>query len=64
MRVSIQPAEILPVAGHAGVMFVFTTGPEMQLSRLWRMRREIFGPGLVQVFSCILLLYQGGHRHA
>ncbi|PZU19994.1 MAG: potassium transporter [Shinella sp.] len=47
---------ILPVAELGVVMFLFIIGLEMQPSRLWSMRGEIFGLGLLQVGVCIGLL--------
>jgi CPA2 family monovalent cation:H+ antiporter-2/glutathione-regulated potassium-efflux system protein KefB len=44
---------ILHVAELGVVMFLFIIGLEMEPSRLWGMRREIFGLGLVQVGACI-----------
>ncbi len=55
-RVFTEPAEILHVAELGVVMFLFIIGLEMQPSRLWAMRQEIFGLGLAQVGVCILLL--------
>lgn len=55
-RVFTEPAEILHVAELGVVMFLFIIGLEMQPSRLWGMRKEIFGLGLAQVAVCILLL--------
>ncbi|MDP1555906.1 MAG: monovalent cation:proton antiporter-2 (CPA2) family protein [Hyphomonas sp.] len=55
-RVFTEPAEILHVAELGVVMFLFIIGLEMQPSRLWAMRSEIFGLGLAQVAVCILLL--------
>jgi glutathione-regulated potassium-efflux system protein KefB len=37
-------------------MFLFVIGLEMQPSRLWSLRREIFGLGAAQVVVCGLLL--------
>ena len=37
-------------------MFLFIIGLEMQPSRLWNLRREIFGLGAMQVGVCALLL--------
>lgn len=37
-------------------MFLFIIGLEMRPSRLWGLRREIFGLGIVQVALCALLL--------
>jgi glutathione-regulated potassium-efflux system protein KefB len=56
LRVFTQPASILQVAELGVVMFLFIIGLEMQPSRLWGMRRQIFGLGLVQVIVCALLL--------
>ncbi|MFN7163551.1 MAG: monovalent cation:proton antiporter-2 (CPA2) family protein [Hyphomonas sp.] len=55
-RVFTEPAEILHVAELGVVMFLFIIGLEMQPSRLWAMRQDIFGLGLAQVAVCILLL--------
>lgn len=56
LGVFTQPASILRVAELGVVMFLFIIGLEMQPSRLWGMRRQIFGLGLVQVLACALLL--------
>lgn len=50
------PESILQVAELGVVMFLFIIGLEMQPSRLWGLRRQIFGLGLVQVIVCALLL--------
>jgi glutathione-regulated potassium-efflux system protein KefB len=47
---------ILHVAELGVVMFLFIIGLEMEPSRLWGMRREIFGLGMLQVGVCALLL--------
>ena len=47
---------ILHVAELGVVMFLFIIGLEMQPSRLWSLRREIFGLGAMQVGVCALLL--------
>ncbi|MGH6808041.1 MAG: monovalent cation:proton antiporter-2 (CPA2) family protein, partial [Ensifer adhaerens] len=44
-----DPASILHVAELGVVMFLFIIGLEMRPSRLWGLRREIFGLGVVQV---------------
>ncbi len=44
-----HPETILHVAELGVVMFLFIIGLEMQPSRLWRARRQIFGLGLAQV---------------
>jgi len=47
---------ILHVAELGVVMFLFVIGLEMQPTRLWAMRKQIFGLGLVQVAACGALL--------
>jgi glutathione-regulated potassium-efflux system protein KefB len=47
---------ILHVAELGVVMFLFIIGLEMEPSRLWSMRGEIFGLGLAQVALCSALL--------
>jgi glutathione-regulated potassium-efflux system protein KefB len=51
---------ILHVAELGVVLFLFVIGLEMQPSRLWSMRKEIFGLGLAQVGVCMLLLWTVG----
>ncbi|QIB35580.1 monovalent cation:proton antiporter-2 (CPA2) family protein [Ancylobacter pratisalsi] len=51
-----DPQAIIHVAELGVVMFLFVIGLEMQPSRLWSMRGEIFGLGLAQVVACIGLL--------
>ncbi|QOG07398.1 cation:proton antiporter [Aureimonas sp. OT7] len=51
-----DPQSILHVAELGVVMFLFIIGLEMQPSRLWSMRGEIFGLGLAQVGLCIGML--------
>lgn len=51
-----DPKLILHIAELGVVMFLFVIGLEMRPSRLWSMKGEIFGLGLVQVATCILLL--------
>ncbi|WP_448785218.1 monovalent cation:proton antiporter-2 (CPA2) family protein [Brucella intermedia] len=51
-----DPQSILHVAELGVVMFLFIIGLEMQPSRLWSMRQEIFGLGLVQVGMAIAVL--------
>jgi glutathione-regulated potassium-efflux system protein KefB len=55
-----DPMSILHVAELGVVMFLFIIGLEMQPSRLWSMRRDIFGLGLVQVLACMALLWTVG----
>lgn len=47
-----NPEAILHVAELGVVMFLFVIGLEMQPSRLWHLRRDIFGLGAVQVTLC------------
>ena len=47
---------IIHVAELGVVLFLFIIGLEMQPSRLWSMRGEIFGLGLVQVILAIFVL--------
>lgn len=56
LRVFTEPASILQMAELGVVMFLFIIGLEMQPSRLWGLRKQIFGLGLVQVIGCALLL--------
>ena len=51
-----NPDAILHVAELGVVMFLFIIGLEMQPSRLWGLRRQIFGLGTLQVGLCALLL--------
>src|SRR6201988_1511931 len=56
LRLFTDPQAILHVAELGVVMFLFIIGLEMQPSRLWSLRREIFGLGVAQVVSCGALL--------
>ena len=51
-----DPQAILHVAELGVVMFLFIIGLEMQPSRLWGLRRQIFGLGVAQVGLCGTLL--------
>lgn len=51
-----DPMAILHVAELGVVMFLFIIGLEMEPSKLWSMRRDIFGLGLAQVLVCIAVL--------
>lgn len=53
-------ADIIHVAELGVVMFLFVIGLEMQPSRLWSLRRDILGLGLVQVLICGGLLTYAG----
>ncbi len=51
-----NPQAILHIAELGVVMFLFVIGLEMQPSRLWSLRAEIFGLGAAQVVFCGALL--------
>src|SRR5512147_253618 len=51
-----DPQAILHVAELGVVLFLFLIGLETQPSRLWALRRQIFGLGAAQVAACGLLL--------
>jgi glutathione-regulated potassium-efflux system protein KefB len=51
-----DPQAILHVAELGVVMFLFLIGLEMRPAKLWALRAEIFGLGLVQVLVCGVLL--------
>ncbi len=51
-----DPQAVLHIAELGVVMFLFVIGLEMQPSRLWALRRQIFGLGAVQVTVCGALL--------
>ena len=56
LRIFSESESILHVAELGVVMFLFIIGLEMQPSRLWGLRREIFGLGALQVGVCAVLL--------
>lgn len=60
LRIFSESEAILHVAELGVVMFLFIIGLEMQPSRLWGLRREIFGLGALQVGVCALLLTSVG----
>ena len=62
LRLFTDAQAILHVAELGVVMFLFIIGLEMQPSKLWGMRREIFGLGLAQVAICAAML--GGIAYA
>ncbi len=51
-----DPGAVLHVAEFGVVMFLFLIGLEMRPAKLWTMRRDIFGLGLIQVLVCGALL--------
>jgi glutathione-regulated potassium-efflux system protein KefB len=52
LRVVSDPEAILHAAELGVVMFLFIIGLEMEPSRLWALRRQIFGLGVTQVVIC------------
>ncbi len=60
LKLFSDPASILHVAELGVVMFLFIIGLEMRPSRLWSLRREIFGLGVLHVAVCSFLLTMVG----
>ena len=56
LRVFNDPEAILSVAELGVVMLLFIIGLELKPSRLWSLKRDIFGLGLAQVLVCTALL--------
>lgn len=51
-----DPASVLHLAELGVVMFLFIIGLEMEPAKLWALRRQIFGLGVIQVGTCGALL--------
>ena len=51
-----DPESVLTTAELGVVMFLFIIGLEMEPSKLWALRKQIFGLGVIQVLSCGALL--------
>ncbi len=51
-----DPAAILAAAELGVVMFLFIIGLEMEPAKLWALRKQIFGLGVIQVVGCAALL--------
>jgi glutathione-regulated potassium-efflux system protein KefB len=60
LKLVSDPQAILHIAELGVVMFLFVIGLEMQPSRLWNMRKDIFGLGALQVCACIVTLMAVG----
>ncbi|MDP9838113.1 glutathione-regulated potassium-efflux system protein KefB [Neorhizobium huautlense] len=60
LKLVSDPQAILHIAELGVVMFLFIIGLEMQPSRLWNMRKDIFGLGALQVLGCIAALMAVG----
>ncbi|KFC66427.1 Glutathione-regulated potassium-efflux system protein KefB [Devosia sp. LC5] len=56
LEVINDPASVLHLAELGVVMFLFIIGLEMEPSRLWSLRKQIFGLGVIQVAVCGALL--------
>ena len=56
LRFVVAPEAILHVSELGVVMYLFIVGLEMEPSRLWSLRKQIFGLGLAQVALCGALL--------
>jgi len=52
LKLVSDPRTILEAAQFGVVMFLFIIGLEMEPSRLWSLRKQIFGLGLIQVVAC------------
>lgn len=51
-----DPTSVLHLAELGVVMFLFIIGLEMEPSKLWALRKQIFGLGVIQVAGCGILL--------
>ena len=47
-----DPESVLTTAELGVVMFLFIIGLEMEPSKLWALRKQIFGLGVIQVAGC------------
>ena len=56
LALSSEPQAILHFAELGVVMFLFVVGLEMRPAHLWSLRRQIFGLGALQIFTCTLAL--------
>lgn len=55
-RFSEHPEELLHFSEFGVVLFLFVIGLELKPSELWKMRKAIFGLGLLQVLGCGLVI--------
>src|SRR5690242_8779119 len=60
LRLIADPEAILHVSELGVVLFLFIVGLEMEPSRLWSLRKQIFGLGVVQVAACGAVLTGAG----
>jgi len=56
LKIVSDPQAILHAAELGVVLFLFIIGLEMEPQRLWGLRKQIFGLGVLQVVTCGLLL--------
>ena len=56
LRLVQNSTSITHIADFGVVLLLFVIGLELQPTRLWVMRRVVFGLGLAQVLLCTLLL--------
>ncbi|WP_424463922.1 monovalent cation:proton antiporter-2 (CPA2) family protein [Paradevosia shaoguanensis] len=56
LKVVSDPQAILHAAELGVVLFLFIIGLEMEPQRLWSLRKQIFGLGVLQVLTCGALL--------
>lgn len=56
LRLIADPESILHVSELGVVLFLFIVGLEMEPSKLWNLRKQIFGLGILQVAICGALL--------
>ena len=61
LRLFTEPESILSVAEIGVVLLLFVIGLEMKPSRLWSLRREIFGLGVAQIGFCGIVLTGVAH---
>src|SRR3546814_12565447 len=55
-----EPARVLDFAEYGVILLLFIIGLELQPSRLWAMRRSVFGVGAGQVFATTAALAAAG----
>ena len=60
LRLIADPEAILHVSELGVVLFLFIVGLEMEPARLWSLRKQIFGGGVLQVVLCGALLTGAG----
>jgi glutathione-regulated potassium-efflux system protein KefB len=52
LRLFAEPETLLHISELGVVMFLFIIGLEMRPTKLWKLRRQIFGLGAAQVLTC------------